>query len=61
MYFFLQEFPILSKLDPKVYGPPESAITKELLEEELNGMSIEEVLDIRVNYLMDAYLPCFIF
>lgn len=40
----LQELPILSKLDPAVYGPPESAITKELIEEELNGMSVEKVL-----------------
>lgn len=40
----VQEFPILSKLDPEVYGNPESAITRELIEEELNGMSVEEVL-----------------
>lgn len=40
---FLQDFPILSKLDPAVYGSPESAITKECLEHELNGMSLEEV------------------
>jgi len=33
----LQEFPIRSKLDPTIYGPPESAITKELLEQELGG------------------------
>lgn len=39
-----QEFPILSKLDPAVYGPPESAITKELIEQEINGMSVEKVL-----------------
>ncbi|KAI8025135.1 hypothetical protein LOK49_LG02G02696 [Camellia lanceoleosa] len=30
----LREFPILSKLDPAVYGPPESAITKDLIEQE---------------------------
>lgn len=39
----LQEFPILSKLDHAVYGPLELAITKELIEQELNGMSVEEV------------------
>lgn len=43
MKFCFQEFPILSKLDPAVYGPPESAITKECLEHELNGLSLEEV------------------
>lgn len=40
---FMKEFPIRSKLDPTVYGPQESAITKEILERELNGMSLEEV------------------
>lgn len=40
----LQEIPILSKLDPAVYGPPESAITRGLIEKELNGMTVEEVL-----------------
>lgn len=40
----MQEFPILSKLDPAVYGPPESALTKELIEQELNGLSVEKVL-----------------
>lgn len=39
----MQEFPIISKLDPAVYGPPESAITKECIEHDLNGMSLEEV------------------
>lgn len=43
-YIYFQEFPIISKLDPAVYGPPESAITKELIEQELNGMSVEKVL-----------------
>lgn len=41
-----QEFPIRSKLDPTVYGPPESAITKELLEQELGGLSLEKVFAI---------------
>ncbi|KAK4357604.1 hypothetical protein RND71_023214 [Anisodus tanguticus] len=38
----LKELPILSKLNPQVYGHPESAITKALIEPELNGMKIEE-------------------
>ncbi|MCE3049495.1 hypothetical protein HAX54_045014, partial [Datura stramonium] len=37
------EWPLKSKLDPKVYGPPESAITKELIEQEIGGfMTVEE-------------------
>lgn len=43
-HFSSQELPILSKLDPQIYGPPESAITKALIEPELNGMKIEEVI-----------------
>ncbi|KAI8528010.1 hypothetical protein RHMOL_Rhmol12G0118400 [Rhododendron molle] len=41
----LREFPLLSKLDPAVYGPPESAITKDLIEQELlqHGMSVDEM------------------
>ncbi|KAF3777471.1 Linoleate 13S-lipoxygenase 2-1 [Nymphaea thermarum] len=39
----LTEFPIVSTLDPKVYGPPESAITKELVEQQIRGvMTVEE-------------------
>lgn len=34
----------MSKLDPKVYGPPESKITKELIDKEIGGyMTTEEV------------------
>ena len=39
-----QEWPLKSKLDPKVYGPAESAITTELIEQEIKGfMTVEEV------------------
>nr|WCQ76783.1 LOX7 [Salvia miltiorrhiza] len=31
------EWPLKSKLDPEVYGPAESAITKELLEQDIRG------------------------
>lgn len=41
----VQTFPIVSKLDPKVYGPAESAITAEILEEEIKGvMTVQEVM-----------------
>lgn len=40
---FMQEFPTVSKLDPCIYGPLESALTKELVEKEVNGMSFEKV------------------
>lgn len=33
----------MSKLDPDEYGPPESAITMEIVENELDGMTVEQV------------------
>ena len=40
----MQEWPLKSKLDPKIYGPQESAITTELIEREIKGvMTVEEV------------------
>jgi hypothetical protein len=39
-----QELPIVSKLDPAIYGPPESLITPELIEREIKGaMTAQEV------------------
>lgn len=35
----------MSKLDPKVYGPAESAITKEIIEQKIGGlMTLDEVM-----------------
>ena len=44
LHKMMQEWPLKSTLDPKIYGPPESAITKELIEREIKGfMTFEEV------------------
>lgn len=51
----LKEFPILSKLDPAVYGPPESALTKELIEQELNGLSVEEAIEDKRLFILDYH------
>ncbi|PON52462.1 Lipoxygenase [Parasponia andersonii] len=51
----LREFPILSKLDPALYGPPESAITKELIEQELGGMSVEKVIEDKKLFILDFH------
>ncbi|KAJ1401980.1 PLAT/LH2 domain [Sesbania bispinosa] len=51
----LKEFPIRSKLDPAVYGPPESAITKELLEQELGGMSLEKAIEEKRLFILDFH------
>lgn len=40
-----QEWPLKSMLDPKVYGPPESAITIEFIEQQIKGfMTFDEVI-----------------
>ncbi|CAL8993828.1 unnamed protein product [Prunus brigantina] len=51
----LKEFPIISKLDPAVYGPPESAITKELIEQELNGISVEKAIEDKRLFILDYH------
>ncbi|KAI4336606.1 hypothetical protein L6164_015112 [Bauhinia variegata] len=51
----LKEFPICSKLDSSEYGPPESAITKELLEHELGGMSLEKAIEEKRLFMLDFH------
>ncbi|CAN4090618.1 unnamed protein product [Withania somnifera] len=51
----LREFPIVSKLDPSVYGPPDSAITRDLIEQELNGLSVEEAIEDKRLFLLDYH------
>ena len=42
-----QEWPLKSNLDPQIYGPPESAITTELVENEMRGfLTLDQVKDI---------------
>ncbi|KAK3015479.1 hypothetical protein RJ639_005784 [Escallonia herrerae] len=50
------EWPLKSKLDPNVYGPPESAITKELVELEIRGfMTLEEALEQKKLFMLDYH------
>jgi len=59
----LTEFPIRSKLDPEVYGPAESAITKEILEKHMSGgaaMTVEQALAAKRLFILDyhdVFLP----
>nr|GEW88729.1 linoleate 13S-lipoxygenase 3-1, chloroplastic [Tanacetum cinerariifolium] len=39
-------FPLLSKLDPSMYGPPESDLKKEHIISHLNGMSVQQLPSI---------------
>ncbi|XP_051197667.1 lipoxygenase 2.3, chloroplastic [Lolium perenne] len=57
----LMEFPIVSKLDAEVYGPPESVLTKELLEKMMKGaLTVDEALEDKRLFLLDyhdVFLP----
>ncbi|XP_023742120.2 lipoxygenase 2, chloroplastic [Lactuca sativa] len=50
------EWPLMSKLDPKVYGPAESAITKEIIEQKIGGlMTLDEALEQKKLFLLDYH------
>ncbi|KAL5998180.1 hypothetical protein ACLOJK_009118 [Asimina triloba] len=51
----LKELPILSKLDPAIFGPPESAITKESLHQELKEISVEEAIKAGRLFILDYH------
>lgn len=45
MFYHIQEWPIKSKLDPEIYGPQESAITTDMIRQEIGGiMRVDEVI-----------------
>ncbi|KAH0775254.1 hypothetical protein KY290_012391 [Solanum tuberosum] len=50
------EWPLKSKLSPEVYGPPESAMTKELIELEIGGsMTVEEAVQQKKLFILDYH------
>ncbi|XP_009391881.2 linoleate 13S-lipoxygenase 2-1, chloroplastic [Musa acuminata AAA Group] len=50
------EFPLVSKLDPNIYGPPESLITEELIEREIKGiMTVKEALEKKKLFILDYH------
>ncbi|KAD6453921.1 hypothetical protein E3N88_08627 [Mikania micrantha] len=50
------EWPLMSKLDPEIYGPAESAITREIIEEEIKGfMTLEEALAQKKLFMLDYH------
>ncbi|XP_071700923.1 linoleate 13S-lipoxygenase 2-1, chloroplastic-like [Rutidosis leptorrhynchoides] len=50
------EWPLRSKLDPEVYGPPESAITKEIVEKVIgNFIHFEQALQQKKLFIMDYH------
>uniref|UniRef100_A0A0D3FEK9 Lipoxygenase n=1 Tax=Oryza barthii TaxID=65489 RepID=A0A0D3FEK9_9ORYZ len=56
----LQVFPPVSKLDPAIYGPPESSITETHIAGHLNGLTVQQAMDEAKLFIVDyhdAYLP----
>ncbi|KAL9458837.1 hypothetical protein AB3S75_007672 [Citrus x aurantiifolia] len=52
----ITEWPLKSTLDPEIYGPPESAITTELIEKEIGGMiSVEEAIKQKKLFMLDYH------
>ncbi|KAK6164234.1 hypothetical protein DH2020_001098 [Rehmannia glutinosa] len=50
------EWPMKSELDPEVYGPAESAITTELVEQEIGGfMTVDEALKQKKLFVLDYH------
>ncbi|EAY83506.1 hypothetical protein OsI_38720 [Oryza sativa Indica Group] len=51
-----KDFPIFSKLDEETYGPGDSLITKELIEEQINGvMTAEEAVEKKKLFMLDYH------
>lgn len=56
----LNVFPPISKLDPEIYGPQESALKEEHILSQLNGMTVQEAINEDKLFIIDyhdIYLP----
>ncbi|XP_027936716.1 probable linoleate 9S-lipoxygenase 5 [Vigna unguiculata] len=51
----LHEFPPASKLDPKLYGNQTSTITKEHIESNLEGLTVDEAIKERRLFILDLH------
>ncbi|CAN1158072.1 Linoleate 13S-lipoxygenase 2-1, chloroplastic [Linum perenne] len=52
----VKEWPLKSKLDPKIYGPPESAITTAVVERQIKGFStIDEAMKQNKLFILDYH------
>ncbi|XP_043691955.1 probable linoleate 9S-lipoxygenase 5 [Telopea speciosissima] len=51
----LEEFPPTSKLDPNAYGNHTSSITREQIEEKLNGLTVDEAIENNKLFILDHH------
>ncbi|KAK7401112.1 hypothetical protein VNO78_12426 [Psophocarpus tetragonolobus] len=52
----VKEWPLKSKLEPQIYGPPESAITKEIIESQIIGYgTVEEAIEDKKLFILDYH------
>ncbi|XAR62392.1 Linoleate 13S-lipoxygenase [Bertholletia excelsa] len=52
----VKEWPLMSKLNPEIYGAPESAITTEVVEQQIKGfMTLEEALQKKKLFMLDYH------
>ncbi|XP_021742500.1 probable linoleate 9S-lipoxygenase 5 [Chenopodium quinoa] len=51
----LEEFPPVSKLDPSTYGNHRSSITEDIIEENLDGLTVPEAIERKRLFILDHY------
>ncbi|KAL2229895.1 probable linoleate 9S-lipoxygenase 5 isoform X2 [Sesamum indicum] len=51
----LQEFPPTSKLDPQAYGDQNSTITREHIEKNMNGLTVDEAIENNKLFILDHH------
>ncbi|XP_004501998.1 linoleate 13S-lipoxygenase 2-1, chloroplastic-like [Cicer arietinum] len=52
----VKEWPLRSKLEPQIYGPPESAITREVIESQIIGYTtVEEAIQQKKLFILDFH------
>ncbi|KAF5952257.1 hypothetical protein HYC85_010201 [Camellia sinensis] len=51
----LQEFPLASNLDPKVYGNQNSSITRDHIKNNPDGLTVEEAIENNMLFILDHH------